>query len=244
MNIEYLDSVDSTNAYCMRELNQLDSETLVVAKEQTDGRGRNGRSWHSPKGKNFYGSFVIKPSFGGAQLFTFPMVAALAIKDTVATFGVNGTWIKWPNDIWVDDKKLAGVLIESHMNAAEKECIIVGLGVNLNMKDKDLKEIDVPATSISKEIKTPVELEAYAEAIYRLFIYWYRQAQDGQLDAIYHSWGNRNPLVNKNVVLVTGEERIPGRVVQLHRDGSLELEKEDGSRQIFHAGDISLKLDD
>ncbi len=241
--ILYFEKLDSTNAYCLREADHLASETMVVAAQQSAGRGRQGRSWHSPAGLNFYGSLILKPPFGKARFEALPQIATLAIDQAVRDFGVTASWIKWPNDVYVEDRKLAGVLAESTgKTAAKQEALVLGLGVNLNMSKAQLRAIDRPATSVLVETGREIDCRAFAEALYARLIEWYRRAQDGESETIFQAWAGNSPLLHREVTLSTGGQELRGAVRRINRNGSIEIELAGGEVKTFFAGDISLRL--
>src|SRR5262249_42937116 len=129
------DSIDSTNLEAMRQAKAGAAEGLcIVAREQTRGRGRLDRSWHSPKDAGLYFSIILYPSF---KLFRWPLIslaAALAVHDALAkAFGLTVD-IKWPNDIVVGDRKLAGILAET-VETADGVAVVLGIGINLTSEN-------------------------------------------------------------------------------------------------------------
>src|SRR5690606_30796939 len=121
---------------------------IVVAEEQTQGRGRRGRSWSSPPGKNLYCSLVLRPELPPARAAELTLVAAVALAETLRDAGVNAE-IKWPNDVQVGGKKIAGILTELSADTEKVHFVIVGIGVNLNCDAGDFPpELRETATSL------------------------------------------------------------------------------------------------
>jgi BirA family transcriptional regulator, biotin operon repressor / biotin---[acetyl-CoA-carboxylase] ligase len=110
------------------------SGAAFVADAQTGGRGRLGRAWHSPPGKNLYASFVLRPDFATSAVGFVTLAAGLAVADAIAPLVLAQVWLKWPNDVLVSDRKIAGVLCEASVSA-ERTFIVVGIGLNVRTTD-------------------------------------------------------------------------------------------------------------
>lgn len=144
----HFETTDSTNAFAKREISALkDNECFIIsANAQTAGVGRLKRSWYSPQGKNLYLTLAF---FSNLTPFAFSQLLSLILVEYLSTTGLEAT-IKWPNDVLVNRKKIAGILTEtvaSHNSVA----IILGIGLNLNMSEAEMRSISQPATSIFKE---------------------------------------------------------------------------------------------
>ncbi len=237
--ILYFDELDSTNAYCMREARKLDDRTLVVARAQSAGRGRRGRSWHSPARQNFYGSLLLKPPFGKARIEHLPQIAGLAVLDAVLDFDLQSAWLKWPNDVYVGTKKLAGILAECSVQGPGDEALVVGIGVNLNMGLDDFDRIDRPATSVRYETGRDVDLEPFAESLRAALLTWYDLAQDDP-DELHRHWVESSPLIGKEVEIAATTDTYTGIVRAIEKDGAIVIELPDGRQERFHNGDVSL----
>jgi len=158
----WFDEVDSTNAYAARHLPEMPHGTFVTAAAQTAGRGRLGRRWHSPSGGNVYMSGVVKafPSVPAAALpGVLTLTMALAACDAIEHEGVAPT-LKWPNDVLVDGRKVAGILAQATYEGPRARAAIVGVGINVNMTVAELAAIDRPATSLA--VCTERSLDAVA----------------------------------------------------------------------------------
>jgi len=149
--VQHFQSIDSTNRYCMRELENLQHGTVISASVQSAGRGRLNRSWHSPSNKNLYFSVVLKSErLAQEKISAMPMLAALAVNDCLKNLKVGNSWIKWPNDVFADDKKICGILCESSYTGKNLQGLVVGIGVNINADAQDLAAINMPASSVPK----------------------------------------------------------------------------------------------
>ncbi|MBE9487889.1 MAG: biotin--[acetyl-CoA-carboxylase] ligase [Bacteroidetes bacterium] len=152
MEILHLDTIESTNDFVRKE-NLCD--VVVYAGNQTKGRGQRGNTWQSEPNKNLTFSFAVQPTFlDASRQFEMSMIVSLAVVDTLSIFGIDST-IKWPNDIYVGDKKIAGILIENEIvgNGKFSRCL-VGIGLNVNQK------------SFSEDIPNPISMKQSAGSIF------------------------------------------------------------------------------
>lgn len=147
MTVRYhFPTIDSTNAYAKRNISSFKKEhlALITADEQTAGRGRYAKTWHSPKGENIYATYVFFSKDEIDQVNLVQLLAKAAV-ETLKHYQVMAT-IKWPNDLLVNGKKIAGILIE-----VMDDCVIMGIGLNINMTENSLIHIDQKATSLFLE---------------------------------------------------------------------------------------------
>ena len=151
-NIVFHETVDSTNSL-LRDLAARGAVegTIVIAEEQTAGRGRMGRAWLSPGHSNLYLSLLLRPAIKPDQAFVLTMVMALATIDGVEAVSGLGPMIKWPNDLYVDGRKLGGILTELSVKDRAVEHVVLGLGLNVNWKPGEERGIVYQATSVLKE---------------------------------------------------------------------------------------------
>lgn len=127
-----LEETDSTNTYITRHLDELESMTIVTATRQSRGRGQRGNSWESESGKNLTVSVLWRPeNYPARSQFSISEAVALAVADTLRSFGINAS-VKWPNDIYVGDRKIAGILIEHAVGGHHIMHTIIGIGLNVN----------------------------------------------------------------------------------------------------------------
>ena len=238
--IVWFDALDSTNAYGLREAERLASGTLVVAGVQTAGRGRRGTTWHSPAGAGFYGSLVVKVNPRVYPEAVWSQLAGLVALIAAREHGVAGAWLKWPNDVYAGDRKLAGVLAEAKVLSADEEAIVLGMGMNLNLDAAATAAIGRPVTSVLLETGKQVEVRALAESIHGIAERYLSQLQREGAALVFAAWLAEDRLVGRHVVVNTEVEPIEGTVAGLGADGALELRLADGSRRRFLAGDVSL----
>jgi BirA family biotin operon repressor/biotin-[acetyl-CoA-carboxylase] ligase len=237
-----LDSVDSTNAEALRAVERGQTAPfLVLAERQTAGRGRRGRKWASPFAENIYYSLVLRIEGGMRQLEGLSLVVGLAVMQTLRTLGVSGAGLKWPNDVLVGQKKIAGVLLELVGDPADVCHVVLGVGINVNMQMTD--EVDQQWTSMRLETgKVFDRNHLVAELGVMLRAYLNRHQQDG-FSAIHAEWEQGHIWQGRAVSLIAGVNRIDGEVLGIDNRGALRL-KVDGVEKVFSGGELSLRLRD
>lgn len=168
-NICWLESTDSTNKELRKRLDQSDNLSIIAAEMQSAGRGQGDHTWHSAPGLNLTFSILLRHRcLKASDALAVTSIMALGIRDYLHTKGIE-PWIKWPNDIWVDDKKICGILVENCIHAGAIDFSIVGVGLDLNQTDwpaelpnpVSLKELT------GKDYDTHEELRQLSEALAR-----------------------------------------------------------------------------
>ncbi|WP_297520007.1 biotin--[acetyl-CoA-carboxylase] ligase [Thermococcus sp.] len=226
--IIHLDEVDSTNEYAKRIAGNSTEGTVVVAKRQTSGKGRKGRSWASPEG-GLWLSVILKPGRIDPRLV---FVGALAVVDTLADFGIS-SGIKWPNDVWVSGRKIAGILTEGKGS----EYVILGIGLNVNNPVPEwLRE---SATSVFELTGTEIPLEKVLERLLFHLGGWYRVFLE-RPDLLMVKVREKTFILGKTVRVIQDEGELAGRALDVLEDGSLLIETPFGSKRVTY-GDVSLR---
>ena len=209
--------------------------TLIWAREQTEGRGRRGNSWDSPKG-NFYMSLITRPDVLPANAAELAFVTGCAIFDTVGEVCEPGfeCRLKWPNDVLLNDCKIAGLLLETRASAGENvDYVIIGLGLNLLSHPQNT---EYPATNFVNEgqiIPDTVFLEAFA----RHFMDWASRWVDEGFEPVRQGWKWRAKGIGEEINVRLENETLTGVFKDLAPDGSLILDQDETER-IITAGDV------
>ncbi len=166
----YLDTIDSTQNYAKTHIVLFDASaiTCIVAEEQTNGRGQFQRKWTSPRGVNLYATLVFRLPLPCPQLNTLAIVMAKTIKTVLQKENIPAT-LKWPNDVQIHNKKVAGALCETIFHPTFID-IFLGFGLNVNMEQEDLTKIDQPATSLKEETGKIWDKNALLEKIQAEFL--------------------------------------------------------------------------
>lgn len=238
--VEYFSATDSTNLRA-QELGEQGAEhgTVVIAEAQSAGRGRMGRTWSSPAAVNLYTSILLRPTILPIQAAQLTFLSAVAVARTVETVADIQVSVKWPNDILLDGKKIAGLLNEISAEMEGIHYVVLGIGVNLNMTaDQFPDDLRYPATSLLLATGQRIDRLVFAQELYR------------QLDALYQlfcqqgfvpirlAWEALFDMVGRQVSVDYGGGLITGCVEGIADDGALLLRLASGEQQEIYAGDV------
>jgi BirA family biotin operon repressor/biotin-[acetyl-CoA-carboxylase] ligase len=227
----------STNDVAKRRAQQGAREgTVIVAEEQTAGRGRMKRTWLSPRGSIAL-SIILYPQL--AYLPSLIMVASLAVVHGIAKVTGLESQIKWPNDVLVNGKKVCGILIESDMKGSMVDYAIIGIGVNVNLRLSDFPEILPTATSLSHELGKAVSRLDMIRCLLAETEKLYLALPTGQ--SVYQEWRDNLVTLGQKVQVSSGEATYQGVAESVASDGSLLLRQSDGSLIKIVAGDVTLR---
>jgi BirA family biotin operon repressor/biotin-[acetyl-CoA-carboxylase] ligase len=211
----------------------------IFAEEQTAGRGRGGREWTVPSGRGLLGSSLWRPAVDPARAATLGQVAGVATLDALAAVGVEAR-LKWPNDALVGRAKVAGILLESAVEAGRLRHVVIGIGVNVNQAAGELPPTPYPATSLRLVSGRPVDRAALAAALLtalaRRYDQW--QARPGE---VFARWRAALSTLGQEVTIVGPEGERSGRARDVEPDGSLVLERADGAVERLLGGDVSVR---
>jgi BirA family biotin operon repressor/biotin-[acetyl-CoA-carboxylase] ligase len=239
-NFHYFAELDSTNTYA-RQLaeNGAREGEIVIAEAQTQGRGRLGRRWQSPPFANLYFSVILRPQLLPAYAPQITLTAAVALAETVASFIAQPAVIKWPNDILVDGKKLAGILTEASCDAARVHYVIVGIGVNLNYRVAAMpEEIRAHATSIAELTGKSVQRESFLRRLIQGLDRCYGELEESGFALLAPRWEAYFGLRGKQVRVELLDQIVTGRAIGIDQDGALLIEDGQGARHRVLAGDV------
>jgi len=243
--ILFFPEVDSTNrqarALCLKGAKE---GMVILAESQSEGKGRLGRQWQSPAGVNVHASIILRPSIPASSAPHIPLLAGVAGANALAKACELDARIKWPNDIFVNGRKVAGVLSEMEAEGSSIRFIILGVGVNVNWGKEDIPpELRQIATSLRVEAgkefsraKVAAEFFEELEREYALFL------KEGFSSRLREDW-NRLSWVNQKWATITVLDRkFEGQVLGLDTDGALLLMDREEKIQRFIAGDVSLRV--
>ena len=244
LNVKWYKTIDSTNLQAQREISQAEEGTVWTADFQTAGRGQRGNTWESSRSLNLMFTILLRPSFLEAkEQFLISQISALAVVNYLKTKGIDAK-IKWPNDIYVGDKKICGILIEHSITGANLSASIIGVGVNLNQTrfDSDAPNptsLLLQANNLApgdyenlKEYDRKEELTSVLSQIMQLYL----QLENGggeQIKADYLSKMYRLGEYHKFIDLTAGEKIIEAKILGPDNYGCLILETPDGSRNHY-----------
>ncbi|NLN07570.1 MAG: biotin--[acetyl-CoA-carboxylase] ligase [Firmicutes bacterium] len=239
--IHYERRMESTNKKA-RELAEAGAAegTLVVAEEQTTGRGRLGRFWNSPPG-GIWLSLLLRPALSTSQITLLTLLAAVAAVEATISACKITPGIKWPNDLLYDNKKLAGILTEI---SAEADCVhylIVGIGFNANITAEQFApEISKTATSVLAATGAAINRAAWVKAFLASFETYYYPALRSDFTAVLERWRHYTVTLGQEVAVRFAGQVICGRAVDIDSQGALLLETDKGLVRCL-AGDVTMK---
>ena len=240
----YFESTDSTQAQSLRlAADPANNGAIVTAARQTDGRGRSGRRWISQDGGIWF-SVILQPEFGISDATLFPIASSVALSEAIEkTFGISPE-LKWPNDLIINGKKVAGMLVDASMESNRIQNMILGVGINFDVDTGRIEDAlkDSPgfygASSLShdggKKVR-PVQLvQAFLIALERVC----NELGAGRAERIVSEWTGRSSTIGRHVELDAPDGRISGRAVRIDTDGALVVLQGGVSHRII-AGDIT-----
>ncbi|MCQ4298271.1 bifunctional biotin--[acetyl-CoA-carboxylase] ligase/biotin operon repressor BirA [Pseudomonas stutzeri] len=233
------DSIDSTNAEALRLLQLEHVPFLVLAETQTSGRGRRGRRWVSPFGHNLYFSLAIRVQGGAGRLAGLSLVVGLAVMQALHSVGIPQAGLKWPNDVYIDGRKVAGILLELTGDPADVCHVIIGVGVNVNMVEA--AGIDQLWTSIKEHVGMIDRNQLMLTLADKLRGCLERHADFG-FPALKLEWESNHIWQGRSCTLSTGTQDYSGVVLGVDNEGGLRL-MIDGCERSFSGGELSLRLD-
>ena len=240
--IVYMKTVDSTNDLALTLARQGAAHgTVVTTDQQTRGRGRKGREWISPQGVNLYLSIILKPEVSPAEASQLPVLSVIASIRALKRMAPDlPIMIKWPNDIYCRGKKISGTLCEMKAEIDRVNYVVVGTGININMKQPP-DSIGDTATSLLIEtgmeysrVKITVFLLEELERIYNKWL------SKGNLEFITDEWNRSSYLKGLEVDVRTPTRIITGKAIGIALNGALKLKLPDGSVRLVYAGDATL----
>ena len=234
------DSIDSTNAEALRLIERGQAAPfLVLAERQTAGRGRRGRKWVSPFAENVYYSLVLRIDGGMRQLEGLSLVVGLAVMQTLRELSIPGVGLKWPNDVLVGQKKIAGILLELVGDPADVCHVVLGVGINVNMQAND--EVDQQWTSMRLESGKVFDRNHLVASLGATLQRYLALHQTGGFLAIQAEWEQNHLWQGRDVSLIAGVNKIDGQVVGIDSQGALRL-RVGGVEKVFSGGELSLRL--
>lgn len=217
MEYIYFDSINSTNAYLKVKHHILDDWTVVATDYQVSGHGRLSRLWESQKGKNLLCSVLLKDKATLKNASSLSLVTGVVIFQTLTKLGLKGVKIKWPNDIYVNDKKICGILLEGKSSGDTLNAVIIGIGLNLNQK-KFPKGLN--ATSYINEKKKSINVKRVLKMI--------MDALYQEIDRLNHHQSNylkiindHNYLYNKEAYVTLKGKKTLVKILTINKDNSL-----------------------
>lgn len=232
-------SLPSTNAYALKQFSFLFDGAIVTADTQTEGYGRFKRAWRSTVKGNLYCSLLVKPeeAIAPAIYGALPLYTALTLAQTFASFGARVD-IRWPNDLIVNGKKIAGILVEGVTEERAIVGAVVGVGANLFLTEDNLRAIDQPATALNLETGDIVPPQSFLDAFARLFFEREPRFLSEGFAFLREEYSARASFIGTRVRVATANGIVEGIATTIDADGRLYIENETGTHRLS-AGELT-----
>jgi len=239
--VYYFDSTDSTQNFAMEiASNDKENGTVVISKKQTGGRGRMKRKWKSPTG-GIWMSIIIHPKFDVSYTTLVPIATSLALCMAIEKILKIKPELKWPNDVTLKGKKVAGVLVDTSIISNEIENVVLGIGINFKIKPHELAST-IKKTPNFYGVATLVKKNERALPLVHQFLYElekvFQLINSRRIKKIKSEWTKRSSTIGRNVSIITGEGNVNGKAVKIDSDGALIISKGKKAEKIL-VGDIT-----
>ena len=239
--VYYFDSTDSTQNFAMEiASNDKENGTVVISKKQTGGRGRMKRKWKSPTG-GIWMSIIIHPKFDVSYTTLVPIATSLALCMAIEKILKIKPELKWPNDVTLKGKKVAGVLVDTSIISNEIENMVLGIGINFKIKPHELAST-IKKTPNFYGVATLVKKNERALPLVHQFLYElenvFQLINSRRIKKIKSEWTKRSSTIGRNVSIITSEGNVNGKAVKIDSDGALIISKGKKAERIL-VGDIT-----
>ena len=238
--IYYFNTIDTTQNFAMSIASKKNEDgSVVISKKQTGGKGRMKRKWRSPVG-GIWMSIIIHPTFDATYATLVPIATSLALCIAIEkTLKIN-TKLKWPNDVTLKGKKVAGVLIDASITSNQIESMVLGIGINFKVNTKEL-ENSIKKTPNYYGVATLVKKNGNMPMLIRQFLYELEKVlqlvNSEQIKKIRNEWTKRSSTIGKNISIITNNGRINGKAVRIDNDGGLIISKGKKTHRVL-VGDV------
>lgn len=237
-NFVYCDEVESTNDLLLKSKDFNQHGTVLLAEYQTHGKGRKNREWISNSGQNLTFSILLKQNYPEKKINLINLLSSLSVAQALENLYQLNVELKWPNDVLVHKKKIAGILLESTSKGKKIEKLVVGIGINVNQPNFPGK-FEIQPTSIRKEFKSIVSRERLLSEILNLFENLLETAFE-KPEKILNDWRERCKMIGEKVKIIQDKRTVVGVFDDIDDDGYLILKTTDKLEKI-HYGDVSLR---
>ncbi|MFB5610466.1 MAG: biotin--[acetyl-CoA-carboxylase] ligase [Nitrosopumilaceae archaeon] len=238
----YFDSIDSTQNFAMKiASNPKENGTVVISQKQTRGKGRMGRKWLSPAG-GIWLSIVFHPKFDISMSTLFPIAASVALSNAIEKEVGKKPEVKWPNDVTIKGKKVAGMLIDVSIESNKIENLVLGVGINFKVNstqlERSLKNTEnfygVASLIKNKENENPIIfVKCFLYELEKIF----ELLEKGKAKTIINDWTKKSSTIGKNVSVSTSDGKIKGKAIKLDNDGALIIKSSNQFQRVL-AGDV------
>ncbi len=235
-----LDEIDSTNELAKKMIKKRPKEgILIIAEDQRYGKGRMKRKWWSKKYSNLLFSLVLSPRIDKFFGFSLNMAIAVSFAETIEEKHGIEVMIKWPNDLYIGDKKLAGILTEFFLEKDLLSYVVIGMGINVNWAPERKEDMPYPATCLAREKGIYIQREPLLVEGMRRFDTYYKEIINNHLEELHEKWNSRCMIFGKEVLVQDQNREIRGTALRIEKDGSLIIKTQDKEIKVLY-GDVLL----
>ena len=234
------EQLDSTNTTALALAEQgLPEGTVVIALSQTKGRGRKGRAWVSPPDQNLYLSIILRPQEPANRFGLWTLAAALAVARSIHQFTALPARLKWPNDVMINKRKVAGLLLESAIHGERFKYVVMGIGVNVNLRPERLPDgIRNSATSMFEELGREIDRVEFLQSLLKNLEDQYNAFQTGQRQKILETYYSLSETIGETVAILGTDQEWIGKAIGITTGGELILRDQDQAERIIQSDDV------
>ena len=237
--VEVVSIIDSTNTYVKEHLHKLPQGYVCLAEAQTHGRGRRGKTWVSPFGSSIYMSMAWTFKGGYQSMAGLSLLVGIAINRSLKTMGIKDCKLKWPNDVFHNCRKLAGILVEVEGRVGSDASAVIGIGINVDLPNA-VSDIDQPFVDLVSITQKPVDRNELVALIILTLTQMLKEFEVKGLAPFLSEWREADLFYNEYVYLESGSNRIHGLSKGINEGGALLLENA-GKVTPHHGGEISVR---
>jgi len=241
--VYYFDTINSTQNFAMEIApNRIENGTVIIAKKQTHGKGRMKRKWKSPIG-GIWLSVIIHPKFDPAAITIVPIATSLALHKAIEKILKINTKLKWPNDLTLNSKKVAGILLDTSIESNKIEFLVVGVGINFKINAHKLEK-SLKTTSNFYGIASLAEKNDMQLTLVKQFLFEleniFEMVYSGHNKKIIGEWTKRSSTIGKNISVLINNKKLIGKAIKLDSDGAMIISKGKRTTRVL-VGDITHK---
>ena len=242
-SIELFQSLDSTNKYLQEQAEKSDcSGSVVLAERQTSGRGRRGKTWVSPFAANIYMSILWDFEQGAQALEGLSLAIGVAVRRALIEVGLEDVRLKWPNDIYIGNKKLGGILLEMIGDPAGHCSVVIGVGINVSMPASMAVNIDQPWTDCCSESDAPIARSRLAALLIDNIFDILNDFESLGFAGYRDEWQEADAFKGLQGTISTPRDSVSGTVIGVDNSGAVQLKLISGAVKSFIGGELSLRL--
>lgn len=232
--------ITSTNQVMMSQLDSWQKGECLLAETQTAGRGRRGRQWHSPFGSQYIMSMYWQFEQGPAAAMGLSLAVGVAVVKALESMGYQGLGLKWPNDVYLNNRKLAGILVEMAAAVGGVCHLVIGTGINLHLPEEIIRQMDQPCAHLAEQ-QLDFDKNQFCIRMINQLRNHLRHFEEHGLTAFLNDWNPLDIFTDKPVKVIQGDKTIHGTYLGIDEQGNMLLRNDSGEVQAFVGGEVSLR---